>query len=110
MYHLRGYCTHQRTENRLLNLIFFFLSIWVKHRAAHAGCQASFFQRNLELYLGRTVLELGADGALPGLVTAKPVWGANLKGACFTFCFARRSSFCSGWPRQILNLAYNVDH
>ena len=36
-----------------------------------ARALASFLQRNSDLYLGCTVLELGAGGGLPGLVTAK---------------------------------------
>jgi hypothetical protein len=36
-----------------------------------ARALSSFLQRNPELYVARTVLELGAGGGLPGLVTAK---------------------------------------
>src|SRR5260221_14680951 len=36
-----------------------------------ARALAGFLQRNPELYAGKTVLELGAGGGLPGLVAAK---------------------------------------
>jgi nicotinamide N-methyltransferase len=45
---------------------FFFYDRWNAARAL-----AGFLQRNPELYAGRTVLELGAGGGLPGLVAAK---------------------------------------
>ncbi len=45
---------------------FFFYDRWNAARAL-----AGFLQRNPELYAGRTALELGAGGGLPGLVAAK---------------------------------------
>ncbi len=56
----------------MLNLIFslFFLFVLI-YRWNAARALAEFLQRNSELYLGRTVLELGAGGGLPSLVAAK---------------------------------------
>jgi len=47
---------------------FFYFST---NRWNAARALARFLQRNPELYAGRTVLELGAGGGLPGLVAAK---------------------------------------
>jgi predicted RNA methylase len=57
--------------------LFFFLRI---DGMPAARALAGFLQRNPELYAGRTVLELGAGGGLPGLVAAKS--GARKMRAC----------------------------
>ena len=76
----------------MLNLILFvpllFLSRWNAARAL-----AGFLQRNSDLYLGRSVLELGAGGGLPGLVTAK--CGARKVLACLLAMRRKRLLF---WP------------
>jgi nicotinamide N-methyltransferase len=86
---------HQRIkENEIVESdfwsLFFFFSRWNAARAL-----AGFLQRNSDLYLGRNVLELGAGGGLPGLVTAK--CGAR-KVRAFLACLAWRKPFLF-WPR-----------
>ena len=51
--------------------LFFLFNIKKSSRWNAARALASFLQRNSDLYLGRNVLELGAGGGLPGIVTAK---------------------------------------
>ena len=58
---------------------------------------AGFLQRNSDLYLGRTVLELGAGGGLPGLVTAK--CGARKVRASLLAVRQKRFLF---WPPLIV--------
>ena len=68
---------------------------YCKLRWNAARALAGFLQRNPVLYVGLTVLELGAGGGLPGLVAAK--------------CGARKVVL-TDYPDEALldNLAYNV--
>ncbi|KAI9507651.1 nicotinamide N-methyltransferase [Russula earlei] len=70
--------------------------LWGHHLWNAARSLAVFLQRTPELYVGRTVLELGAGGGLPGLVASK--------------CGARKVVL-TDYPDQALldNLAHNVD-
>ena len=70
----------------MLNLLSKKISRWNTARVL-----ASFLQRNSDLYLGRSMLELGAGGGLPGLVTAK--CGARKVLSCLP---CAESGFCSG--------------
>ncbi|KAH9953713.1 putative methyltransferase-domain-containing protein, partial [Russula dissimulans] len=69
--------------------------LWGHHLWNAARSLAAFLQRTPELYVARTVLELGAGGGLPGLVAAK--------------CGARKVVL-TDYPDQALldNLVYNV--
>ncbi|KAI0269540.1 putative methyltransferase-domain-containing protein [Russula aff. rugulosa BPL654] len=70
--------------------------LWGHYLWNAARALAGFLQRNSDLYLGRNVLELGAGGGLPGLVTAK--------------CGARKVVLTDYPDKALLdNLAYNVD-
>ena len=66
---------------------FFFL--FLKYRWNAARALAGFLQCNPVLFFGRNVLELGAGGGLPGLVTAK--CGARKVRMCV---YARTVSAC----------------
>ncbi|KAH9996385.1 hypothetical protein BJV74DRAFT_827878 [Russula compacta] len=69
--------------------------LWGHYLWNAARALAGFLQRTPKLYAGRTVLELGAGGGLPGLVAAK--------------CGARKVVL-TDYPDQALvdNMAYNV--
>jgi len=70
--------------------------LWGHHLWNAARALAGFLQRNSELYFGRNVLELGAGGGLPGLVTVK--------------CGARKVVLTDYPDKALLdNLAYNAD-
>ncbi|KAI0284818.1 hypothetical protein BC826DRAFT_1093685 [Russula brevipes] len=69
--------------------------LWAHHLWNAARALAGFLQRTPGLYVGRTVLELGAGGGLPGIVAAK--------------CGARKVVL-TDYPDQALvdNLAHNI--
>ena len=86
----------------------FFVFFWVcPYRWNAARALAGFLQRNSELYLGRSVLELGAGGGLPGLVAVK--CGARKVLGCLLIFLRVGACACVRKRLSVLAHATNCD-